>query len=395
MLRRFLGAALLAVVLTTAGGAASVYAAAPPDDLAQASIGALQSVVTVLGVRSDESLQRGADGRARRPRSLASGVVIDTRGKIVTVASAVRDCDAIAVRLDDGRELPAMLLGIDLDSDVALLSVSATDLIALRLAPPGVDPVGDAVSAVGSGVGKNPRISYGKVRRVYSKPLGSLLLLSNDVYPGSSGGAALNARGELLGMVIGRLDEAPPDWADAPSAGSATFAVHADDLRTLITHLENYGVVRRGFLGVRMVQGEIVDAERPGTPFKVGVRVEDVLPGSPAARLDLRAGDLVVGWAGETLQSPEDLMRRVEGSPPGTIVPLVWVRNDERREGKLVVGARPDDELLATPAAAGSTGGGDSLHDAKTHDELLERVRTLRARTPGAPDSSSRAKTGG
>ncbi len=395
MLRRFLGAALLAVVLTTAGGAASTHAATPPDDLAQASIGALQSVVTVLGVRSHESLQKDPDGRARRPRSLASGIVIDARGRILTVASAVRDCDAIAVRLDDGRELPAMLLGIDEDSDVALLSIPATDLIALKLAPAGADPVGNPVSAVGSGVGKNPRISYGAVRRVYTKPLGSLLLLSNDVYPGSSGGAALNARGELLGMVIGRLDEAPPDWADAPSAGSATFAVHADDLRTLITHLENYGVVRRGFLGVRMVQGEIVDAERPGTPFKVGVRVEDVLPGSPAARIDLRAGDLVVGWGGETLQSPEDLMRRVEGSPPGTIIPLVWVRNDERREGKLVVGARPDDELLATPAGAGATSGEDSLRDVKSHDELLERVRALRAKTPGAPDSSSRAKTGG
>jgi len=166
-----------------------------------------------------------------------------------------------------------MMLGIDEDSDVALLSIPVTNLIALKLAPAGVDPVGHDVSAVGSGVGKNPRISYGAVRRIYTKPLGSLLLLSNDVYPGSSGGAALNARGELLGMVIGRLAEVPPDWADAPSGGANTFAVHADDLRTLITHLENYGGEPRGFLGVRMVQGEVVDPERAGTPFKVGVRV--------------------------------------------------------------------------------------------------------------------------
>jgi len=307
----------------------------------------------------------------------------------------VRDCDAIAVRLDDGRELPAMLLGLDEDSDVALLSVPASDLIPLRLAPAGLDPVGQPVSAIGSGVGDNPRVSYGAVRRIYAKPLGSLLLLSNDVYPGSSGGAALNARGELVGMVIGRLAEVPPDWADAPSGGAAAFAVHADDLRTLIAHLENYGVVRRGFLGVRMVQGEIGDAERPGTPFQIGVRVEDVLPGSPAARVGLRAGDLVVGWDGETLQSPEDLMRHVEGSPPGTIVPLGGVRDEERHAGRRGGGARPDDDRRAPPAAPGAPGGGDSLREAKTREELLERVRTLRARAPGAPDSSSRAKTGG
>jgi len=395
MLRRRFAAALLALVL---GGGGAAFASplvapggTPPEELAAASIGALPSVVTVLGVRSHESLRQGPEGQSRRPRSLASGVVIEARGRIITVASAVRDCDAIAVRLDDGRELPAMLLGIDEDSDVALLSVPATDLIPIRLAPAGLNPVGEPASAIGSGVGNNPRVSYGAVRRVYTKPLGSLLLLSNDVYPGSSGGATLNAHGELLGMVVGRLADAPADW-DAPSGGGVTFAVHADDLRTLITHLESYGVVRRGYLGVRMVQGEIVDAERPGTPFKVGVRVEDVVPGSPAARLDLRAGDLVVGWNGETLGSPEDLMRRVEGSPPGTIVPLVWVRDDERREGRLVVGARPDDELLAMPAGAG--GGGDAVREAKTQKELRERVRMLRARTPVAPDTS-RAKTGG
>jgi len=94
MLRRSIGAALLAVTLVTAGGAASAFAAAPPEDLAQASIGALQSVVTVLGVRSDQSLQTGSDGRPRRPRSLASGIVIDPPGRIIPVASAGGGCGA-------------------------------------------------------------------------------------------------------------------------------------------------------------------------------------------------------------------------------------------------------------------------------------------------------------
>ncbi len=389
MLRRVVRAA----IGTVATAIVLVVASSSPAGPAFAeNIAARSSVVTVLGMRSHDSLRQDAQGRARRPRSLASGVVIDAKGRIVTVASAVRDCDAIVVRLDDGRELPAMLLGLDVDSDVALLSVPADDLVPLRFAPPGIDPVGQPVAALGSGVGRHPRESAGVVRRAYPRPLGSLLLLSNEVYPGSSGGAAVNARGELIGLIIGRLAEAPADWTDAPD-GAATFAVQGDDLRTIVGQLERYGVVRRGFLGVRMVQGEVVDAERPGTPFKIGVRVEDVLPGSPAARIDLRAGDLVVGWDGETLQSPEDLMRHVEGSPPGTIVPLVWVRDEERHEGKLVVGARPDDDLLATPAAG--VGTSDSLNEARTREELLERVRTLRARPAGAPDSTRKAGTGG
>jgi S1-C subfamily serine protease len=234
------------------------------------------------------------------------------------------------------------------------------------------------------------------VRRRYEQPLGSLLLLTNEVFPGFSGAPAVNARGELVGLVVGRLADAPADWdsSEGESAGTS-FALAADDLKTVVDHLQRYGRVRRGFLGVRMVQGEVVDSSHPNDPFKIGVRVEDVLPGSPAAQVGLRAGDLVVGWNGETLNSPEDLMRRVEGSPPGTIAALVWVRGDERIDGSLVVGAKPDDELLATPnspAAGGSILPGDR---ARSSEELLQRVKTLRSRGPGAsPDSVHRVQPG-
>lgn len=365
-----------------------------PEDPADARLArAARSIVTVLGVRSHASLRRDARGGSRSARSLASGVILDARGRVVTVASAVRDCDAIVVRLHDGRERPAMLLGLDDDSDIALLAVDAADLVPLPLAPAGLDPVGEDVAVLGSGVGRHPRVSHGAVRRVYPKPLGSLLLLSNEVYPGTSGGAALNRRGELVGLIVGRLAEAPADWAEAPGAGAATFAVHGDDLRALVGQLERYGQVRRGFLGVRMVQGEVVDANRPGDPFRIGVRVEAVLAGSPAAQIDLRPGDLIVGWNGETLESPEDLMRRVEGSPPGTIVPLVWVRDEERHEGRLVVTARPEADLLATPVPG--AGGLDTARQERTREELLERVRRLRARPAGAPGDTSRAGPGG
>jgi len=350
------------------------------------------SIVTVLGVRSHETLRTDASGKSRRGRSLASGVVVDAKGRIVTVATAVRDCDAIVVRAADGREFPAMLLGLDEDTDVALLQVPTDDLTALRYAIPGSDPVGQPVAVLGSGVGGHPKESAGEVRRTFPRPLGSLLLLSNPVYPGTSGGAAVNAHGELVGLIVGSLAETPADWTDAPQ-GAASFAVRSDDLKTIVGQLERFGAVRRGFLGVRMTQGEIVDAERPGEAYKIGVRAEEVLVGGPAAHVGLRPGDLIVGWNGETLQSPEDLMRRVEGSPPGTIVPLVWVRNDERHEGKLVVGARPDAELLATPAAAGAAI--DSAREAQSREQLLEKVRTLRAKPPGAADSSRTPRDGG
>ena len=401
MRRRAARAAIGVLALAMATAAAFVVSAgaAPRGDAAtQARLDAVEararaSVVTVLGLRSHESLRQSANGAARPPRSLASGFIYDTRGHIVTVASAVRDCDDVMVRLDDGREFPAMLVGLDEDSDVALLQVDVRGLPALRRAPAGGSAAGQAVVALGPGVGPQARATRGVVHRRYERPLGSLLMLSNAVYPGFSGGPAVNAHGELLGLIIGHLAEAPADWAEAPlDGGRASFAIAGDDLRTIVSQLEEFGHVRRGFLGVRMVQGEIVDQARPDDPFRIGVRVEGVLPGSPAAQLDLRVGDLIVGWNGETLSSPEDLMRHVEGSPPGTIVPLVWVRDEERHDGRLVVGARPDDDLLATPAGVGAA---DSARQERAKSELLERVRTLRAHPPGAGVDSSRTRTGG
>jgi len=390
--------AALAILTLALTGAANSFAATSTATQSPRGAGhsfdaacarARRSVVTVLGVRSNESL-RSAEGAPPRPmRSLASGFVIDRRGHVVTAASVVRDCDRIQVRLEDGRAVTALLLGTDDASDIALLQLPITDVPALPWAPEPSAPVGSWVAALGQGIGGPPQPSFGTVQRRYEQPLGSLLLLTNEVFPGFSGAPAVNARGELVGLIVGRLADAPADWVSSEGETAGTsFALAADDLRTVLDHIERYGRVRRGFLGVRMVQGEIVDASHPNDSFKIGVRVEDVLPGSPAAQVGLRSGDLVVGWNGETLASPEDLMRHVEGSPPGTIAALVWVRADERIDGSLVVGAKPDDELLATPGTPAA--GGSILPEdrARSNEELLERVKTLRSRGPGASADS-------
>jgi S1-C subfamily serine protease len=380
--------------------------APPPADIertfAPVCARALRSVVCVLGQREvgDDGVAGGTSTGPRAALSFASGVVVDRRGHIVTSASVVRDCERVQVRLADGRSAPAVLLGTDESADVALLEIAITDVPPMRWAGPGGDAAGVWVAAVGQSVGGRPRSSLGVVKRRYAQPLGSMLLLTNAVFPGFSGAPAVNARGELVGLVIGPLADAPADFDGADGAGGgSSFALAGDDLRTLVSHLERYGHARRGFLGVRMVQGEVVDATHPADPFKIGVRVEDVLPGSPAAQAGLRAGDLIVGWNGETLSSPEDLMRRVEGVPPGTKAALVWVRGDDRFDGSLFVGAKPADELLAEPAP--STGappgaGGAQLPELRpqTNPYLLERVRSMRSQAGASADTVRRTHPG-
>jgi S1-C subfamily serine protease len=383
---------VLCAATTAATTAAPARATTVPHDI-QKSFDAVcekarASVVTVVGLRGHAGLRVDSDGKPRPARTLASGVVIDAKGHVVTTASAVRDCDAVRVRLADGRNVAAVLVGRDDASDVALLELPVRELPHASLAANGSTAAGDWVAAVGQAGADQPPSSLGTVRRRYDQPLGSLLLVSNAVYPGYGGGALLNRKGEVAGLIIGRAEVSPEDWPEAPEpGGAASFAVASEDLKTLVEHLERYGRVQRGFLGVRMAQGEVVDAQHPDDPFKIGVRVQDVLPGSPADRVGLVAGDLIVGWNGETLASPEDLMRRVEACTPGTNARLVWVRNDDRHDGTLVIEAKPDEELLASPSAP-ALRPGEAGDAERTQKELLDRVQQLRSKA--SADSTRR-----
>jgi serine protease DegS len=350
---------------------------------------AAPTVVPVVGLRGHDGLRVDHAGRPRAGRTLASGVVIDARGHVLTTASVVRDCDAVRVRLSDGRTVEAVLVGRDDATDTALLEIPIHSLPHAKLAPDGQTTPGDWVVAVGRPGGTAPPPSLGTVRRRYEQPMGSLLLVTNALYPGYSGGALLNKKGEMAGLLIGPAEVAPEDWAEAPEPGaSASFAVASEDVRTLVDHLERYGRVQRGFLGVRMAQGEVVDAQHPDDPFKIGVRVQEVLPGSPAHRVGLQPGDLIVGWNGETLASPEDLMRRVEGCAPGSTARLVWVRNDDRHDGTLVMDVKPDDDLLASPGVPALRAPGTSTDPARDQRELLDRVQQLRSKA--SADSTRR-----
>ena len=298
-------AVVFALALPALPAGASVPASAEINRSFEAACArARKSVVTVVGQRVHEDLRKG---QGRPTRSLASGVVIDRRGHVVTAASVVRDCDKIQVKLADGRAVTAILLGVDDASDVALLELPVTDVPALRWASEPAAPVGAWVAAVGTfSTAQAPNL--GTVQRRYEQPLGSLLLLTNEVFPGFSGAPAINSKGELIGMVIGRLSEPPADWNEG-QGGPASFAVAGDDLKTVLEHLERYGRVRRGFLGVRMAQGEVVDSSRPDDPFKIGVRVEEVLAATlkkmeaeKKTLADIAANKLDTAWIDATLK---------------------------------------------------------------------------------------------
>lgn len=364
----------------------------------EASLGALdpvirkvrRSVVRVLAIHPRIEPEDESTGTpARRRAQVASGVVIDEDGHLVTTARAVAGCIAIQVRTPAGREVAGNLLGLDPVTDLALVRIPPGLAPALPIAPAGAVKVGARVLTVAQSYGSLPTQDVGRITWRYDEPRASLIQMTNVVYPGNSGGAAVDEQGRLLGVVIGGLGEvqAGDSLAARASARGATFAVPVDDLVQLVDEMRRYGGVRRGFLGVTIQQGLIEDPEHPGAPAAIGVQVSDVVPGGPAWRGGLRPGDLVVAVNGGEVNSPDELMRKITTMSPGTPAELLWLREDREFRARIVLGATPDSVIAATLESARSPSGARREEIQAELERLQRELRSL-----GAGDSAAGAR---
>lgn len=330
---------------------------AAPTGVEQAMSRARPSLVRVVGIRPP-----GRDGAASW--TVASGIVYDERGLIVTNATAIAGCRDIRVYSVQQREATAHLVGVDPLTGVGLLRVPAGFAPPLAHASAAAASEGAFVVTVGYGQGPHPTANAGRITWRYDAPPRGLLQMTNQLMPGNAGGAAVDGEGRLLGLIVGELGAVEPGAGAAREAGrrGRAFALPVDHLETLVDELERYGRSPRGFLGVRIEQGRVADPERPGDPFEVGVAITEVFPDGPAWRAGLRAGDLVVAVDGEPVAGPEELMQEVQRRQAGNSLELVWVRDETRHAAPVALGSPPDSLLLSifesVRAAARAPSGG-------------------------------------
>lgn len=330
-------------------------------DVDQIARRARPSVVTVFAqTLPRESRVAGESGQASLPSRIhtrvGSGVATD-ESLILTTASVVFDADRIIVRTANGIQVEAELVGMDRIFNVALLRVPEVRLPPLRFADAREPQVGDWVVALGTSFRAQPTQSVGNIAYVYHEPRVPLLQLTNAVYPGNSGGAALNPRGELVGIVQGELGSpdpgnAGPDAEPRPSGMSLVLPTEA--IRPAYESLRHDGRVRHGYLGVTTQAASVESESKPGTRVPLGALVEASIPEGPAARLGLRHGDMIVGFDGNRVEYPEQLARWVAATQPGVVVDLVWVRNDIRHSGQVTLSESPSalPEWAVVPGAS-------------------------------------------
>ena len=342
------------------------------------------SVVTVFAQNMPgETRASGETGTApssvRVHTRVGSGVAID-ESLILTTASVVLGANRVVVRTANGIQVEAELVGMDPIYNVALLRVPEVHLPPLRFSEDRSAQVGDWVVALGTSYRAQPTQSVGNVAYVYRDPRVPLLQVTNAVYPGNSGGAALNPRGELVGIVQGELgapdfDTRGPESERRPIGMSLVLPIEA--IRPAFEGLRLEGRVRHGYLGVTTRAASVESDLNAGSRVPLGALVEATVLRSPAAQAGLKRGDLIVGFEGDRVEYPEQLARWVTATRPGTTVDLVWVHNELRQAGRVTLSETQD--VLPEWATDLGVSGRDAAGLARI-SELEHRIRDLNRR---------------
>src|SRR5206468_9301650 len=233
----------------------------------------------------------GGRDRTYTSQSLGSGFVWSSDGIIVTNNHVVEGASRITVNFQDGTQLPAKLIGVDPDSDVAVLRVDAKGLAAAPIGASSDLMIGESVIAVGNPFGLSGSVTTGVVsalgRSVPSKEEGrtftDFIQTDASINPGNSGGPLLNIEGKVIGINVAI-------YANAQGIG---FAIPVDRARKVIQDLLRYGQVHSAWIGAVTATLTPEEAKRIGTRVPRGALVARVFGGSPAQAAGLKPGDVI------------------------------------------------------------------------------------------------------
>jgi len=274
-----------------------------------------------------------------------SGFFISEDGYLVTNNHVVEDADDITVTMEDGEKYSAKLVGTDPRTDVALIKVTdkkATKFPFVEFSTK--DPrVGDWVLAVGNPFGLGGTVTAGIIS-AHNRDIGSgpydYLQIDAAVNRGNSGGPSFDLDGKVIGVNTAIF---------SPSGGNVgiAFAVPAALVKQVVTELQSHGSVDRGWLGVviQNVNDDIADSI--GLKEPKGAMITKVTEDGPAAKEDIKAGDVIVGVNGAEVEDSRDLARKIAELDPDSKVKLSIVRYGDKREVDMMLGAFPSAKKLA------------------------------------------------
>jgi len=273
-----------------------------------------------------------------------SGVIVNSAGFILTNAHVVRRANKIRVKLWDGSETEAKILGLDLQTDLAVIKIETSKgLPVARMGDSDKLNVGDWVLAIGSPFGLEQTVTAGiisakdRVTEAGATPFQQFLQTDAAINPGNSGGPLVNLGGEVIGI----------NTQIATNTGAYNgigFALPSATAVEVYNQLISDGRVRRGFLGINPQEITPQIARLNKIPDGQGVLVREVTSASsPASLAGMQSGDVVTSINGQKVKNVRELIRRIAGLPVGSIANIEYVRAGERRTANVKLEERKEE----------------------------------------------------
>lgn len=338
--------------------------AALDEEFGRVAEAVVPSVVSIIASRKEatdprEEMLRQFFGMGRSPQNKGtaaqgSGVIVSTNGHIVTNLHVIEGATEAMVSLADGRRFSAKLLGADSLSDIAVLKIDADGLHPLGFADSEKVRVGQLVFAVGNPFGLQESVTQGIIsareRLFSSESVNEFFQTDAPINPGNSGGPLVNIRGEIVGLN---------NFIFSQSGGSQGigFAIPSNTVRRVLEQILQHGRVLRPYFGVDLQPITPDGAARLGLADTRGALVKAVLSGSPAAKADVRAGDVIQKFDGREVRDFPELRKLVAEAKIGATIQIEVLRNGKvlKLPVQIMELPRLGETVLAPPPSGGVT----------------------------------------
>ncbi len=270
--------------------------------------------------------------------NLGSGVIVSSEGYILTNQHVVDGADQIEIALADGRRTNAKVVGVDPETDLAVLKIGMTNLPTITLGRIDEARVGDVVLAIGNPFGVGQTVTMGIISALGRNHLGintfeNFIQTDAPINPGNSGGALVDARGNLLGINTAIYSR---------SGGSLGigFAIPVSTARSVLESIITTGSVTRGWIGVEPQDVTPAIAESFGLQQK-GTIVAGVLQGGPADKAGIKPGDVLLAVNGQEITDTTRLLNVIAQIKPGTDAKIRLMRKNKEMQVDVMIGKRP------------------------------------------------------
>jgi S1-C subfamily serine protease len=288
-----------------------------------------------------------------------SGFLLDKQGHILTNNHVINNAQRVEVTLSDKHKYKATVVGVDKNHDLALLQINAPNVQPATLANSQGLTVGQRVYAIGNPFGLQGTMTRGiisairSIRGPQNNPIEDAIQTDAAVNPGNSGGPLLNSRGEVIGITTLIANNG------ADQSSGIGFAIPINTAKAFLDDIAKYGRVRRPSLDIVTLPIGPDIAEQIGLPADYGILIERVMPGGAAEKAGLHGGtqrayqgnipvmlggDLIVGFDGQEITSPQDLSAAMTSHRAGDVVTLTVFRGRKKMDVKVTLSDAKDQQ---------------------------------------------------